>query len=307
MHPMTAPIRAEARAPARVLDGWLVIDKAPGMTSAQVVARVRRITGAAKAGHAGALDPLATGVLPVALGEATKTVPFVMDAAKTYRFMVRWGEERDTDDADGRVTQTATLRPTADAIAAALPAFRGLIEQAPPAYSAIKVAGVRAYKLARQGDDVPLAPRPVRIDSFELLERIDDDRARFEVRCGKGTYIRALARDLGRRLNCLAHVVELHRAAVGRFSEAAAFSLDKLAEVWHESDPASILVPVATALADIPALALTGPQADRLRHGQTVRVERVADGRVCATEAGKPIAVADVAAGEVRSVRVFNL
>jgi tRNA pseudouridine55 synthase len=304
---MAMPIRIETRAPARVLDGWLVLDKGPGMTAADAVALVRRITGAIKAGHAGALDPLATGVLPVALGEATKTVPFVMDAAKTYRFMVRWGEERDTDDADGRVTASAASRPTADAIAAALPEFRGLIEQTPPDYSAVKVAGVRAYKLARQGGDLALASRQVRIDSFELIERLGDDGARFEVRCGKGTYVRALARDLGRRLGCLGHVVELHRAAVGRFGEDAAFSLDKLAQVWHESDPASILVPVATALADIPALALTGPQAERLRQGQTVRVERVADGRVCATVAGKPIAVADVTAGEVRSVRVFNL
>jgi tRNA pseudouridine55 synthase len=296
-----------ARAKGRPISGWIVVDKPAGMTSAQAVARLRRITGAAKAGHAGTLDPLATGVLPVALGEATKTVPFVQDATKTYRFTVRWGEERDTDDADGAVTAAAAARPGLAAIVAALPGFIGEIEQAPPAFSAIKVAGRRAYDLARRGEPAELGARPVRIDRFVLVDQPDPDHARFEVDCGKGAYIRALARDLGRRLGCLGHVAALRRTRVGAFAEAAAFSLDKLAELWQKSPPFEHLLPVETALADIPALALTGPQADRLRRGQPIKVLHTADGTVCAKVAGRPIAVAEVMAGEVRPVRVFNL
>lgn len=296
-----------ARRPALKLDGWIVVDKDIGMTSAEVVAKVRRITGAAKAGHAGTLDPLATGILPVALGEATKTVSYVQDSAKTYRFTIRWGEERDTDDAEGQVTRTAGARPARATILAALAAFTGSIEQVPPAYSAVKVAGERAYKLARQGEVAELAPRVVRIDRFSLLDQPDADRARFEVDCGKGTYVRALARDLGRHLGVFGHIAELRRTRVGPFTEAQAFSLDKLRQLWQNTRPSEVLLPVETALVDIPALALTGPQADRLRSGQPVRVLGTADGTVCAMAAGKPVALAEIAAGEVRPVRVFNL
>lgn len=296
-----------ARRPALKLDGWIVVDKDIGITSAEAVAKVRHITGAAKAGHAGTLDPLATGVLPVALGEATKTVSHVQESPKTYRFTVRWGEERDTDDAEGQVIRTAVERPMRPAILASLAAFTGPIEQVPPAYSAVKVAGERAYKLARQGAAAELAPRQVRIDRFVLLDQSDNDHATFEVDCGKGAYVRALARDLGRHLGVLGHISELRRTRVGPFTLAQAFSLDKLRELWQNSRPSEVLLPVETALVDIPALALTGPQADRLRRGQPVRVLGTADGTVCAMAAGKPVALAEIAAGEVRPVRVFNL
>jgi tRNA pseudouridine55 synthase len=296
-----------ARAPKLKIDGWVVLDKSAGMTSTQAVSRLRRLARAEKAGHAGTLDPLATGVLPIAFGEATKTVPYVQDAAKRYSFVVRWGEERTTDDAEGEVVDSASDRPAAADIAAALGQFIGAIAQTPPRFSAIKLDGERAYTLARRGLATDLQPRPVRVDSFELMECLDADAARFEVKCGKGTYVRALARDLGRKLGCFGHVTQLRRTQVGPFAVTAAFSLDKLAELWHISGPSEHLLPVETALVDIPALALTGVQAERLRQGQSVRVLRTADGTVCVTAAGRPVALAEVAAGEVRPVRVFNL
>jgi tRNA pseudouridine55 synthase len=289
------------------LNGWLVIDKDGGMTSAQVVGRVRRLTNAAKAGHAGTLDPLATGILPIALGEATKTVAYVQDGAKTYRFTVRWGEERTTDDAEGEVTRTDPGRPSAAEIQALLPAFTGLIQQAPPAFSAIKLDGERAYDLARAGATVDLAPRPVRIDRFVLFGQIGPDEAEFEVDCGKGAYVRALARDLGRRLGCFGHVTALRRTRVGPYREAAAFSLAKLAELCDKPAPFEYLLPVETALDDIPALAVTGPQAERLHNGQPIMVLDAADGPALVKNAGRPVALAEVAGGEVRPVRVFNL
>jgi tRNA pseudouridine55 synthase len=288
------------------LNGWIVIDKPAGVTSAHVVARVRRLTNAAKAGHAGTLDPLATGVLPLALGEATKTVSFVQDGAKTYRFTVRWGEERSTDDSEGAVTASSEARPEAAAIEALLPQFTGVIAQAPPAFSAIKVDGERAYDLARSGEAVDLAPRPVRIDRFALLAA-GPDEAEFEVDCGKGAYVRALARDMGRALGCLGHVTVLRRTRVGPFREEAAFSLDKLAELCQNPAPVEYLLPVETALDDIPALAVTGPQADRLRSGQPIVVLDAGDGPVWIRNAGRPVAIAEAAGHEVRPVRVFNL
>ena len=293
------------------LHGWLVLDKDLGLTSADAVARVRRITGAAKAGHGGTLDPLATGVLPIALGEATKTMAYTVDAGKTYRFTVRWGEARTTDDAEGAVLARSELRPAPVEIAAALAEFTGAISQVPPVYSAVKLAGERAYKLARQGETVTLASRPVMVQRFELLKCSGPDTADFEVDCGKGTYIRSLARDLGERLGCLGHIVALRRTRVGRFTEAGAISLAKLADLWHVSPPFEYLLPVETALDDIPALALTGPQADRLRSGQSIRVLdtglSTADGTICAMHAGKPVALAEVHGSDIRPVRVFNL
>lgn len=296
-----------ARIPRRKIDGWVVLDKSAGMTSTQAVSRLRRLARAEKAGHAGTLDPLATGVLPIAFGEATKTVAYVQNAAKRYSFVVRWGEERATDDAEGEVVESSASRPGAADIAAVLPEFTGEIQQTPPRFSAIKLDGERAYALARAGLETDLKPRPVRIDGFELVECLDGERARFDVRCGKGAYVRALARDIGRRLGCLGHVTELRRTQVGPFAATAAFSLDMLAESWQEAGSSEHLLPVETALVDIPALALTGVQAERLRQGQTVRVLRTADGTVCVTAAGRPVALAEVAAGEVRPVRVFNL
>jgi tRNA pseudouridine55 synthase len=255
----------------RPLDGWLVVDKPPGLTSTDVVNRVRRAFDARKAGHGGTLDPLATGVLPVAFGAATKTVPYVMDGTKLYRFTLRFGEARDTDDADGRVTATTEVRPSDEEIRAALAAFRGDIMQMPPAFSAVKVAGERAYDLARAGAPPVLEPRPARVDRFELIARPDSDTAIFEVASGKGVYMRALARDLARACGSLGHVAALRRLRVGPFSETQAIPLDKLVRA-EDTPPASpdLLLPVETALADIPALPLTEAEAFGLRQGQAI-------------------------------------
>jgi tRNA pseudouridine55 synthase len=289
------------------LDGWLIIDKPPGLTSAHVVAKVKRMTQAAKIGHAGTLDPLATGILPLALGEATKTVSYAMDGAKTYRFTVRWGEGRDSDDSEGAVTATSELRPDRAAIEAALPRFRGDIMQVPPVYSALKVDGERAYDLARRGEAPVLDARPIRIDRFDLIDMPDADHAVFEVDCGKGSYIRALARDLGTLLGCHGHIVALRRTRVGPFREEQAFSLEKLGELWENPPSSDTLLPVETALDDIPALAVTGPQADRLRSGQEIRVIHRDDGISRVMNAGTLVALAEIEDGCVRPVRVFNL
>ena len=252
------------------IDGWLAIDKPLGMTSTQVVAAVRRATGAAKVGHGGTLDPLATGVLPIALGEATKTVQYVMDGAKVYHWQVCWGEERNTDDREGLVTATSDLRPSDAEIIAALAAFHGEIEQIPPAFSAVKIGGERAYHLARAGEDVEIAPRRVRIDRFTLLGQPDSDHADFETVAGKGTYIRSLARDLARALGTFGHVSRLRRAVCGPFREEKAISLEFLHEVGQGPALRDYLLPVETALDDIPALALTEVEARRLQEGQAV-------------------------------------
>ncbi len=255
----------------RAIDGWLVIDKPGGMTSTDVVNKVRRRFDAQKAGHGGTLDPLATGVLPLAFGAATKTVPYVMDGTKLYRFTLAIGQARDTDDADGVVTATSDVRPTDAQINAALPAFRGDIMQVPPVYSAIKVAGERAYDMAREGRAPVLEPRPARVDRFELVERPSPDLAVFEVESGKGVYMRSLARDLAIACGTLGHVAALRRLRVGPFSEAQAIKLDNLL-VQDDTAPASpdLLLPVATALADIPALALTSAEASDLSHGRAI-------------------------------------
>ena len=257
----------------RPLDGWLVIDKPPGLTSTDAVNRVRRAFDAQKAGHGGTLDPLATGVLPVAFGAATKTVPYVMDGTKLYRFTLRFGEGRDTDDADGQVTATSPARPTDAVIEAALPRFRGAIMQVPPTFSAVKVAGERAYDMAREGRAAVLEPRLARVDRFELIARPDPDNAIFEVESGKGVYMRSLARDLAGACGTLGHVAALRRLRVGPFTEGQAVALDKVAGPDHTA-PASpdLLLPVATALADIPALALTEAEAGDLRHGQGINL-----------------------------------
>jgi tRNA pseudouridine55 synthase len=269
----------------RPLDGWLIIDKPPGLTSTDVVNRVRRAFDARKAGHGGTLDPLATGVLPIAFGAATKTVPYVMDGTKLYRFTLRFGEARDTDDADGQVTATTAERPTAERIRRELAAFRGDIMQTPPAFSAVKVAGERAYDMAREGRAPVLEPRPARVDRFDLIEQPDPDHAVFEVESGKGVYMRSLARDLARACGSLGYVAALRRLRVGPFTEARAITLDKLG-AGVDTAPASpdLLLPVETALADIPALALTETEAAGLRHGQAIslvalmgRIPRSAD------------------------------
>ncbi len=255
----------------RALDGWLIVDKPAGMTSTDVVNRVRRGFDAQKAGHGGTLDPLATGLLPVAFGAATKTVPYIMDGTKLYHFTLRLGEARDTDDADGQVTATSAVRPTDAGFRAALGAFTGDIMQVPPVFSAIKVAGERAYDMAREGRAPVLEPRPARVDRFALVERIDDDTAVFEVQSGKGVYMRSLARDLAVACGTVGHVSALRRLRVGPFLERHAISLDKCLG-GEDNAPASpeLLLPVATALADIPALALTTTEAANLMQGQAI-------------------------------------
>ncbi|MCS6780861.1 MAG: tRNA pseudouridine(55) synthase TruB [Geminicoccaceae bacterium] len=298
----------------RPLHGWLVIDKARGQTSTDVVNQVKRITQAQKVGHGGTLDPLATGVLPVALGEATKTVQYVMDARKTYRFTLAFGEARDTDDAEGRPIARSDRRPSDAEIEAALPAFRGEILQRPPTFAAVKVQGERAYDLARRGEPVLLEPRPVRIDELRLVGRPDPDHACFEMVCGKGAYVRALARDLGEALGCYAHVAELRRTAVGPFGLDRAISLDALARLVEEDSLHQALISVATALAGIPALAVTEPQALRLRSGQPIRVslrylgEEAVDGMTLkVTRGGELVALARLDGAELSPLRVFNL
>ena len=297
--------------------GWVVLDKPLGMTSTRAVAAVRRSTGAAKAGHGGTLDPLATGLLPVALGEATKTVPYIMDGTKRYRFTIRWGEERSTDDAEGAVIATSDHRPPATEIRAALSEFIGSIEQLPPQFSALKIDGARAYDLARAGEAVPLAPRQIRVDQFTLVDQPDADHATFDVQSGKGAYMRSLARDLARRLGTVGHIASLRRTAVGPFTEADAISLETLSALGHSAAASGHLLPVETALDDIPALALTDTEANRLRSGQPVGLLRRADlerighlesgSMVCAMAGGKPVALARFESGDLRPVRVLNL
>lgn len=301
--------------------GWVAIDKDIGLTSTQAVGRVRRIFDAQKAGHAGTLDPLATGILPIALGEATKTVPYVMDGAKSYRFTACFGEARDTDDLEGRVVDTSDVRPDDDAIRAALPGFTGTVSQVPPLFSAIKIGGERSYKRARAGESELPPAREVEIGRFDLIERPDSDHAVFEVDCGKGTYIRSLARDLGAALGTVAHVSELRRTRCGPFSENDAISLDKLAESMLSAPPQDNLLPVTTALDDIPALAMTETQTDYLRHGRAVRVrsgntlfvdanelDAISEGDVlCAMSGFVPVALARLEGEEIQPVRVLNI
>jgi tRNA pseudouridine55 synthase len=286
------------------------------MTSTHAVAVVKRAFNAKKAGHAGTLDPLASGILPIALGEATKTVPFVMDGRKLYRFTVRWGEERDTDDTEGQVVRTSELRPAADAIRALLPQFTGLIEQTPPRYSAIKVQGERAYDLARDGEVVQLAPRPVEIHQLALIDQPDSNHSLFEAECGKGTYVRALARDIGRILGCYGHISALRRTVVGPFDENDMIPLEQLEALCNraasgEGSLADALLPVETALDDIPALAVTRADAARLHRGQAVllrgRDAPSCSGTVYVTVAGRLLALAEIGNGELIPKRVFNL
>ena len=310
------PSEAPRKGEKRDVHGWVVLDKPEGLTSTNAVSQVRRLFSAKRAGHAGTLDPLASGCLPIALGEATKTVPFVMDGRKAYRFTVRWGEERETDDAEGRVACTSETRPAADMVRALLPRFTGTIAQVPPRYSAIKIDGERAYDIARDGETVKLDARPVDVFRLDLVDVPDVDHAVFEAECGKGTYVRALARDIGRMLDCLGHVTALRRTAVGSFAEKDMISLERLGALCHraaagEGNLADALLPVETALDDIPALAVSRADAARLRQGRAVlmrgRDAPVLHGTAYVTAAGKLIALAEVDRGEIIPRRVFNL
>ena len=313
---MMGKVNLAGRRGARKISGWLVIDKPAGMTSAAVVGRVRRATGAAKAGHGGTLDPLATGLLPLALGEATKTVSYVMEGRKVYRFTVRWGEQRDTDDADGQIVARSDLRPTRNEIVALLDRFQGDIEQVPPTYSAIKVSGERAYALARTDQPVELAARTVHVSRIGLLDCPSADFSIFEVEAGKGVYMRALARDLGTALGCLGHVVALRRLSVGPFTESQAISLEMLELVGHSEDLKTYLLPVGSALAGIPALSVTEAEANSLQRGQPIAALPVAsrspstqvsrDVVVCTMARGKAVALAQIKGGEIHPLRILN-
>ena len=300
----------------RDVNGWLVLDKPVGMTSTHAVSVVKRLLQAKRAGHAGTLDPLASGLLPIALGEATKTVPFVMEGRKIYRFTVRWGEERDTDDAEGRATETSAERPTAEAIRALIPRFSGLIEQVPPRFSAVKIDGERAYDLARDGEVVELAPRPIEIHHLELVETPDPDHSVLAAKCGKGTYVRALARDMGRALGCFGHVVALRRTAVGPFTEQISINQEALQLIPQSGAgddivTAPALLPVEAGLAALPALRVSTADAGRLARGQAVllrgRDAPVMEGWVSVSAHGGLVALAQVEKGELRPRRIFNL
>jgi len=300
----------------RDVHGWIVLDKPVGMTSTHAVSVIKHLYSAKRVGHAGTLDPLASGCLPIALGEATKTVPFVVDSRKTYRFTIRWGEERDTDDAEGRVVATSDIRPAADAVRAMLPRFIGTIEQVPPRFSAVKIAGERAYDLARDGETVELSPRMVTIHRLELTEMLDPGRAVLTAECGKGTYVRSLARDLGRALGALGHVSALRRNRVGPFGEPGLIALEQLEALCHraatgEGHLADTLLPVETALDDIPALAVSQADAARLARGQAAllrgRDASIFRGMVQVACGGQLLAIAEIDRGEIVPRRVFNL
>jgi len=302
--------------------GWVILDKPSGITSTQAVAQVRRIFNAQKAGHAGTLDPLATGILAIALGEATKTVPYVQDAAKIYRFTATWGESRDTDDAEGKVTGTSQVRPSREAIEAVLPRFTGVLSQTPPAYSAIKVAGERAYDLAREGEEVTLEPRQVQVYEARLVG-MEPDSAEFEILCGKGTYVRSWVRDIALALGTLGYVSALRRTRIGAFLEKDAVGLETLIPFMHSPAAFAYLKPLSTALDGIPALAVTGSDTVRIRSGNPILIRanlfaRMKDGfagddglqgRIVflKDETDAPVALAEIADGELRPFRVFQL
>lgn len=304
------------RKKGKPIDGWLVLDKPAGLGSTNAVSRVRRLFDARKAGHGGTLDPFADGLLPIALGEATKTVQYVMDGAKTYRFTVRFGETTETLDPEGAVSERSDHLPETAAIEAALPAFVGEIQQVPPRFSAIKIDGERAYDKARAGEEMEIAARPVVIHALTLIERPEPTRAVLEMRCGKGTYVRSLARDLAEALGTVAMVETLRRTAVAGFTESQAISLEALEQLGH--NPAALaerLLPIEAALDGIPAMALSEAEAMRLRNGQAVsllrkidldRIGALQDGdALVALHRGKAVALARYGRGEIRPIRVL--
>ena len=304
--------------------GWLVLDKPLEMTSTQAVGKCRWLYNAKKAGHAGTLDPLASGVLPIAFGEATKTVPFAQEAGKTYRFTIRWGISTTTQDAEGDVVAESDVRPSVDEIDAALPQFVGEIEQVPPKYSAIKVDGERAYDLARAGEYVELEARPVRVDALSVLDVPSPDLCVVEMRCGKGAYVRSVARDLAQALGAEGHVAALRRTRVGPFSLEDAITLDVLEDLVHKARALEALLPVETALDDIPALAVTDGEAFQLRQGRSIvlpprQASELRDLRqprmigdkdyskaAVAMDADRAVAIGEARAGKFSPVRVFQ-
>ncbi len=293
----------------RDISGWLVVDKPAGITSNAVVNKVRWAMQAKKAGHAGTLDPDATGVLAVALGEATKTVPYITDALKAYRFTVRLGVATNTDDAEGEVTATSDARPTDAEIEAALADFRGEIMQVPPQFSAVKIDGQRAYKLARGGEEVEIAARPLWVEELTVIERPDPDHVTLEMTCGKGGYVRAIARDLGAALGCWGHVTRLRRIWSGPFDAEDGVSMDLIEELARTEALDRYLRPLEDGLADLPELPVTRDAANRLRHGNPGLVltsEAEYGDEAWASLDGRAVAVGIYRAGELHPTRVFN-
>lgn len=296
------------------VNGWLILDKPVGLTSTDALTRVKRILNPQKAGHAGTLDPLASGCLPLAFGEATKTVPYIMDGRKVYQFTVSWGSQTATDDTEGEVIASSDVRPDPDEIRAILDEFTGTIMQVPPKFSAIKVDGERAYDLAREGEEVVLEARPIDVHRLDLVACPDADTAVFETECGKGTYVRALARDMGLRLGTRGHVATLRRLLVGPFGEDDMITLQELREMADEAgepvDLTAELVSVEAALESLMEIAVSSSDEGRLRHGQGVilrgRDAPILTGDVYATCQGRLIAICEVERGEMKPKRVFN-
>ncbi|WP_346907040.1 tRNA pseudouridine(55) synthase TruB [uncultured Roseibium sp.] len=311
--------RQKARKNRNAINGWLVLDKPYGITSNDALGKIKRILHPQKVGHAGTLDPRATGCLPLAFGEATKTVSFVMDGRKIYRFEVTWGAETNTDDTEGEVVATSDVRPDADAIRAVLADFTGTIMQVPPAFSAIKVDGERAYDLARDGETVELEARPIDVHRLDLVECPDENRAVFEAECGKGTYVRALARDMGRRLGTRGHVTDLRRLLVGPFGEDDMVTLDELvqaAEELEEGEGIEALVeefvlPVREAMDNLEEIVVSLEDAAKIRKGMAVLLRGRSAPLACeaafASHAGVPVALGSIDKGRFQPSRVFNL
>lgn len=289
-----------------VVDGWVVLDKPVGLTSTQAVSRLKRVYNAQKAGHAGTLDPLASGILPIAFGEATKTVPFVQDGEKAYRFTVRWGAESNTDDSDGEIIKTSESRPTQAEVERLLPQFIGDIQQTPPQFSAIKIGGERAYDLAREGAVVELKSRAVTIHSL-TIEAFSSEETTFFMECGKGAYVRAIARDLGRLLGCFGHVTALRRTRVGPFTEEDAYTLD---EIENQNMAGEALLSVEAGLTELPCVIVDRDTAARLRRGGSVILrgrDAPSGGVVYAACGGVPVAFGEIVEGALTPSRVFNL
>ncbi|WP_026621840.1 tRNA pseudouridine55 synthase [Ensifer sp. WSM1721] len=299
----------------RPISGWLILDKPLDFGSTEAVSKIKWLFKAQRAGHAGTLDPLASGMLPIALGDATKTVPYVMDGRKIYEFTVAWGEERSTDDLEGQVVRSSAARPTEEAIRALLPKYTGVISQVPPQFSAIKIDGERAYDLARDGETVEIPAREVEVFRLSLIGSTPH-LAHFEIECGKGTYVRSLARDMGRDLGCYGHIASLRRTFVAPFGEedmvplADLIALEKIEDDAERLDALDdFLIETGEALSDLPHIAVTDDQAHRLRMGNPV-ILRGRDAPLPAPEAyatarGKLVAIGEIAEGEFRPKRVF--
>lgn len=310
----------------RPVSGWVILDKPKGMGSTEAVSKIKWLFNAEKAGHAGTLDPLASGMLPIALGEATKTVPYVMDGTKVYQFNVAWGEERNTDDLEGEVTKTSDKRPTKEEILAVLPEYVGVIMQTPPQFSAIKINGNRAYDLAREGEKIEIPAREVEIDSLELIDITPEGHAVFEIECGKGTYVRSLARDIGRKLGCYGYIAELRRIEVSPFTEDDFVELSELERVAPEKGEPDqdgnlpvrdfsalddLLIETGAALEFLPQYPLSDDQAHRVKMGNSVilrgRDAPVDEDEVCVTQKGKLLAIGMIEKGQFKPKRVFTI